>query len=53
MSTNRGVAYVKQGVVEVQGIEFPKLVDPRGRAINHGVILKVVSTNICGSDGPK
>jgi glutathione-independent formaldehyde dehydrogenase len=50
MSTNRGVAYVKQGVVEVQSIEFPKLVDPRGRAINHGVILKVVSTNICGSD---
>ena len=27
-----------------------KLVDPRGRKINHGVILKVVVTNICGSD---
>src|ERR1700728_2071687 len=26
------------------------MVDPRGRAIGHGVILKVVSTNICGSD---
>lgn len=50
MSTNRGVAYVKQGVVEIQGIEFPKLVDPRGKSIHHGVILKVVSTNICGSD---
>jgi glutathione-independent formaldehyde dehydrogenase len=38
------------GKVEVQGIEFPKLVDPRGRKAEHGVILRVVSTNICGSD---
>ncbi len=50
MSSNRGVAYVRQGVVEVQTIPFPELVDPRGRRIDHGVILKVVSTNICGSD---
>ncbi|MGO4329250.1 formaldehyde dehydrogenase, glutathione-independent [Cupriavidus sp. 2TAF22] len=50
MSTNRGVAYISQGVVEVQNISFPKLEDPRGRRIDHGVILKVVSTNICGSD---
>jgi glutathione-independent formaldehyde dehydrogenase len=38
------------GKVEVQGIDFPKLVDPRGRTAEHGVILRVVSTNICGSD---
>ena len=50
MSSNRGVAYVKQGQVEIQPIPFPKLEDPRGRRIDHGVILKVVSTNICGSD---
>lgn len=50
MSLNRGVAYIRQGQVEVQSIPFPKLEDPRGRRINHGVILKVVSTNICGSD---
>ena len=50
MSSNRGVAYVKQGHVEVTSIPFPKLEDPRGRRIDHGVILKVVSTNICGSD---
>ncbi len=31
-------------------IEYPKLVDPRGKPAQHGVILKVVSTNICGSD---
>jgi len=50
MSTNRGVAYVKPGVVDVRPIDFPKLEDPRGRRIDHGVILRVVSTNICGSD---
>ncbi|MGF6408523.1 formaldehyde dehydrogenase, glutathione-independent [Paraburkholderia sp. MM5482-R1] len=50
MTTNRGVAYVRQGVVEVRSIPFPKLEDPRGRRIGHGVILKVVTTNICGSD---
>ncbi len=50
MSTNRGVAYVKQGQVEIRPIDFPKLEDPRGRRIDHGVILRVVSTNICGSD---
>ena len=49
-STNRGVVYMGPGKVEVQGIDFPKLVDPRGRTANHGVILRVVSTNICGSD---
>ena len=50
MAANRGVVYVGDGRVEVQSISFPKLVDPRGRNIEHGVILKVVSTNICGSD---
>jgi glutathione-independent formaldehyde dehydrogenase len=51
MSTgNRGVVYLGPGKVEVQNIDFPKLVDPRGRTADHGVILRVVSTNICGSD---
>ena len=54
MATNRGVAYIKPGEVEVQSIDFPKLemTDDNGkkRACPHGVILKVVSTNICGSD---
>jgi glutathione-independent formaldehyde dehydrogenase len=49
-ASNRGVVYMGPGRVEVQGIEFPKLVDPRGRKAEHGVILRVVSTNICGSD---
>jgi glutathione-independent formaldehyde dehydrogenase len=28
MATNRGVAYIRPGVVEVQSIDFPKMVDP-------------------------
>jgi glutathione-independent formaldehyde dehydrogenase len=39
-----------QGKVQVQDIPFPKMEDPNGRKIEHGVILRVVSTNICGSD---
>src|SRR6202050_3846857 len=50
MASNRGVVYVGPGKVEVRCIDFPKLVDPRGKRCDHGVILKVVSTNICGSD---
>src|SRR6266849_736382 len=50
MASNRGVVYVGPGKVEVRSIDYPKLVDPRGKKINHGVILKVVVTNICGSD---
>ena len=34
----------------MQSIDYPKLVNPRGRTANHGVILKVLTTNICGSD---
>src|ERR1700758_2240360 len=50
MSKNRGVVYTKPGEVQVQDIADPRFEDPRGRKIEHGVILKVVSTNICGSD---
>ena len=49
MATNRGVAYMGPGKVEVQSIDFPKLAIGK-RKCNHGVILKVVTTNICGSD---
>jgi glutathione-independent formaldehyde dehydrogenase len=49
MADNRGVVYTGPGTVEVQAIEFPKLA-LGNRKLNHGVILKVVSTNICGSD---
>ncbi len=57
MANNRGVAYIKPGEVEVQSIAYPKLRMPKsetdpfgGKDAPHGVILKVVTTNICGSD---
>jgi glutathione-independent formaldehyde dehydrogenase len=50
MAENRGVVYTGPGKVEVQSIAFPKLMSPNGKKANHGVILRVVSTNICGSD---
>lgn len=50
MSSNRGVVYMGPGKVEVQTIPDPEMVAPDGRKLEHAVILKVVSTNICGSD---
>src|SRR3978361_193939 len=59
MTSNRAVTYLGPGKVAVQEIQYPKLevqdgpgVHPAniGRKCQHGVILKVVSTNICGSD---
>src|SRR5579871_6660938 len=49
MASNRGLVYMGPGKVEVQSIDFPKLA-LGNRKCEHGVILKVVSTNICGSD---
>ena len=49
MASNRGVAYMGPGNVEVQSIDFPKLA-LGDRKCQHGVILKIVATNICGSD---
>src|SRR5215470_3693235 len=50
MASNRGVVYMGPGKVEVQSIDYPKMQTPQGRSIGHGAILKIVSTNICGSD---
>jgi glutathione-independent formaldehyde dehydrogenase len=36
--------------MEVRDQGYPKLVDPQGRKIEHAAILKLVATNICGSD---
>ena len=49
MASNHGVVYMGPGKVEVQSIDYPKLaLGPR--KCEHGVILKIVTTNICGSD---
>lgn len=50
MAANRGVVYLGQNKVEVQSIDSPRMQNPSGKKIEHAVILKVVSTNICGSD---
>ena len=59
MADNRGVAYIEPGKVEVQNIDYPTFelkdgpgVNPAnvGRPLPHAAILRVVSTNICGSD---
>ncbi len=49
MAGNRGVAYMGPGKVEIQTIDYPKLA-LGSRKCEHGVILKIVTTNICGSD---
>ncbi len=49
MGSNQGVAYISPGQVELQSIDFPVLA-LGDRRCDHGVILRVVSTNICGSD---
>src|ERR1700759_1262797 len=50
MANNHGVVYLGPNKVEVQSIDYPKLENPAGKKIEHAVILKVVTTNICGSD---
>ena len=49
MAGNRGVIYEGKGKVEIHKIDYPKL-EHNGRKLHHAVILKIVSTNICGSD---
>ena len=58
MSDNRIVVYKGTGKVSVETLPYPKLEVPAevadamgmSRKADHGVILKCVSTNICGSD---
>ncbi len=51
MAGNRCVVYMEPGKVEVQSIPYPELALPeQNRKCEHGVILKIVATNICGSD---
>ena len=51
MADNRCVAYVEPGKVEVKNIDYPKLeLLEQNRKCDHGVILRIVATNICGSD---
>lgn len=49
VQSNHGVVYKGPGKVAVESIAFPELA-LGNRKCDHGVILKVVTTNICGSD---
>ena len=51
MTGNRCVVYMGPGRVAVEDIGYPELALPeQNRKCEHGAILKIVSTNICGSD---
>jgi glutathione-independent formaldehyde dehydrogenase len=59
MAGNRAVVYQGPGKVSVESVDYPELVLKPGpgvppanenRKCPHGVILKVVASNICGSD---
>ncbi|WP_425433661.1 formaldehyde dehydrogenase, glutathione-independent [Natribacillus halophilus] len=59
LADNKGVVYQGDGKVTVEEIGYPELVLRDGpgvpkenvdRKCEHGVILKVITTNICGSD---
>jgi glutathione-independent formaldehyde dehydrogenase len=59
MADNRGVTFLGPGKVEVRSIDYPTFemrdgpgVPPAsvGRKLPHGAILRIVATNICGSD---
>ncbi len=58
MGGNKIVVYKEPGVVAVEDHDYPKLEVPAGvaeamgmtRKADHAVILRTVSTNICGSD---
>ena len=47
---NRIVTFEKPMEMKVNTFKFPELVTPQGKSAPHGVILKIVTTNICGSD---
>lgn len=59
MAGNRAVVYRGAGNVAVEDIRYPELIIRDGPGVNplnvgrkceHGVIVKIVTTNICGSD---
>jgi glutathione-independent formaldehyde dehydrogenase len=51
MPGNKTVVYHGPGHVSVEDLDYPKLELPeQKRQLRHGAILKVVATNICGSD---
>jgi len=49
-SRNLAVVYEGPEKVSVKDIGYPQFKDPHGNPAQHGVIVKSIATNICGSD---
>lgn len=49
-SGNRVITFMGPMKMELQTFDYPKLITPTGKKAEHGAILKIVTTNICGSD---
>ena len=49
MAENRAIVYKGPHTMVVEDIGYPKML-AKGKPVNHGVILKILVTNICGSD---
>lgn len=49
MQENRAIVYKGPNKLTIEDIGYPKMV-AMGKPVNHGVILKILITNICGSD---
>jgi len=50
MAGNRSVVFRGVKNIQVEDLDFPKLQMPNGKKAPHGVVLKIVASNICGSD---
>ncbi|WP_373532522.1 alcohol dehydrogenase catalytic domain-containing protein [Vampirovibrio sp.] len=49
MSANKAVVYKGPYTIKVEDIGYPEM-KVKGKSVNHGVILQILATNICGSD---
>lgn len=49
MQENRAIVYKGPNKLAIEDIGYPKM-EAMGKPVNHGVILKILITNICGSD---
>ncbi|MBY0414401.1 MAG: alcohol dehydrogenase catalytic domain-containing protein [Bdellovibrionales bacterium] len=47
---NRVITFQGTRKMELKTFDYPKLITPTGKKANHGVIMKIITTNICGSD---
>lgn len=47
---NHAVVFDSPKTMKIENLDFPKLEMPNGKKAPHGAILKMIATNICGSD---